>query len=68
MEAAFYFVDVGITVLALYWVVKMAQRKSGEPTSGLFAYFDVIPPKVSRAQRIIAARRAAAPGRNPPSR
>ncbi len=68
MEAAFYFVDVGITVLAFYWIVKMAKRKPGEPTSGLFAYYDAIPQKLSLAQRMIAARRADAPGRNTPPR
>jgi hypothetical protein len=68
MEAAFYFVDVGITVLCFYWMVKMAKRKPGEATSGLFAYFDVIPPKRSIAQRMIDARRTDAPGRNPPPR
>ena len=51
MEAAFYFVDVGITVLAFYWLVKNAMRKPGEPTSGLFAYFDIIPPKLTAAAR-----------------
>jgi len=68
MEAAFYFVDVGITVLAFYWIVKMALRKPGEPTSGLFAYYDVLPPKLSIAERMIAARRADAAGHRPPPR
>ena len=68
MEAAFYFVDVGITVLAFYWLVKNALRKPGEPTSGLFAYYDVRPPKLSLAARAAAGRRADQAGRRPPPR
>jgi len=65
MEAAFYFLDVGITVLAFYWLAKNALRKPGEPTEGLFAYYGVLPPKVSIAERMIAARRADTPGQRP---
>lgn len=68
MEAAFYFVDVGITVLAFYWIVKMALRKPGEPTSGLFAYYEQLPPKLSIAERMIAARRADGASQSPPPR
>ena len=45
MEAVFYFLDVGIMVLACYWLVKMGARKPGEPTSGLFAYYETLPTK-----------------------
>ena len=38
MEAAFYFIDVGITVLMLYWALKMSKRKPGTPITGFFAY------------------------------
>ena len=61
MEAAFYFTDVGLTVLVFYWLVKNALRRPGEPTSGLFAYYDVLVPKQSRQAQMIAARRADAP-------
>ena len=65
MEAAFYFLDVGITVLAFYWLVKNALYKPGKETDGLFAYYDALPPKVSIAARMVAARRADAPGQRP---
>lgn len=50
MEAIFYFVDVGIMVLACYWLVKMAGRKPGEPTSGLFAYYETLPDKRAKSK------------------
>lgn len=50
MEAIFYFVDVGIMVVACYWVVKMASRKPGEPTSGLFAYYETLPNKSAKSK------------------
>ena len=68
MEAAFYFTDVGITVLAFYWLVKNALRKPGTPTEGLFAYYDVLPTKLSRAARTLAARRVEASGQRTPRR
>ena len=50
MEAIFYFVDVGIMVLACYWLVKMGNRKPGEPTSGLFAYYETLPTQRSNSK------------------
>ena len=60
MEAAFYFFDVGVTVLMLYWALKMSKRKPGTPITGFFAYHDR---PQNRADKAAAKmRRRAMPG------
>ena len=60
MEAVFYFFDVGITVVMLYWALKMSKRKPGTPITGFFAYHER---PQSRAEKAAAkVKRRAMPG------
>ena len=38
MEAAIYFIDVTLALVAMYWAVSNSSRPPGTPTFGLFRY------------------------------